>query len=526
LNLKAIELYTNAIESLDSSRNPDNDNLLFEILLERERLYGLEGRRKEQAEDLRELSRLATGDDSRSIKVLVREASYHYALGSYPVSLERAQAAEELSERNKMPVDEAVSIKLLVAKAMQALGDLDEVLLKLRSTLAIASQSGNKSLEASVQSSFGDFYQSRGDFKLALKYIDEARKLYREASDYKSLERLSGQMGIVYKYMGQFELASKSFQESLEAARRAGDKKKETTTLGNLAIVSKNMGLYDEALSYIEQALQTAREIRDRHSESTLLDTLGNIERALGRYEKAIEHLTMSINLSEETGERPLVAKHYSNLASVYSELGEYEKAIELEEHSIEISKEVGGLKSEALSMIKLGTLYDIEGDHDKAGELLERAIEIFEETDARTLYIDALLDMAEHYIPTGDLKKASDFIEKARNHALKHKLEGFDAEVSRLKSEIELGEGNLKEALSIIDEAVRDRGVGGKLSFLHFRILERMGETAKAREIIDELYGEVYSRAEGILGPAAREGFLENVAFNREVIAAWRRFH
>lgn len=525
MNLKAIELYAKAIESLYSRKNPDDDDLLFEILLERERLYGLEGRRKEQAEDLKELSRLATGVDSRVIKVLVREASYHYALGSYPVSLERAQAAEELSEKNRLPVDETVSIKLLVARAMQALGDLDEVLLKLRSTLAIASQSGNKLVGASVQSGFGDFYQSRGDFKLALKHIEEAGKLYREASDYQSEQRLSGQMGIVYKYMGQFELARNSFKESLEGAIRTGDKKRETTTLGNLAIVSKNMGLYDEALSYIEQALVTAREIRDRHSESTLLDTLGNIERALGRYEEAIQHLTTSINLSEETGERPLVAKHYSNLASVYSELGEYAKAIELEEHSIEISTEVGGLKSEALSMIKLGALYDIEGEHERAGELLERALQIFEETDARTLYMDALLDIAEHHILTGDCKKGRDFIEKARSHAAAYGLEGFDAEISRLCSEIELKTGNLEEALSIIDEAVRDKGGGGKLNFLHFSILERMGEKARAREIIDRLYSEVSSRAEGILDPAARKGFLENVAFNREIIKAWQRF-
>lgn len=525
-NEEALAKYSEAIKHLSRLKEKKYLYLRFELLLERERIQGLLGRRDEQARDLKSLLLIALSLEDQSLlgTVLSRETSYFYTTGNYARALEKGLKAEELLEKEEKK-EKIIHVLITLSRILQSLGRFGEARDRLSKAKTIIAKQNLHNLEAMVAAEFGSFQQQQGNYREALKSLNEALRLFRLANDATAEERIAGQLGVIYKYLGLYEQARSSYETALDLAVKTGDRRREVALLGNLSIISKNMGNYEQALDYGEKGLQIARRIKDLHGEGSLLDTIGNAQRALGHYEKAIRNLSEAIEITGKTGEKPLESKHLSNLANVYSELGDYAKSRDLEERSLAISKEIGAIKSEALSTMKIAS-FESEKDARKALVAMRNAIKIFNDTGAEALYIESLIELCLILLRTGDAKNFETNIEKALNEARKKGLFMLEASALRVMAERELAARNPSSAFFLSSKAfnlLREKNVSDPaVSFTHARILDALGKTTESAEILTGLYDEIRRKADGIEDENLRKSYLENVRLNREVAQAW----
>jgi hypothetical protein len=93
----------------------------------------------------------------------------------------------------------------------------------------------------------------------------------------------------------------------------------------------------------------------------------------------------------------------------------------------------------------------------------------------------------------------------------------------------LELGERetalrHAREALTILTECEAEGPDAPQRDYYYcYRVLAATGHPEQARRALQAAYDLVKTRAERIIDPALRQSFLDNVAQNREIIAAWQ---
>ena len=204
----------------------------FELLLERESIYQLQGRREAQAADLAALAELAAKRDEPiwSAEVALRYASFYNFTGDYAAALEAAAAAEPL---------------------------------------AAAGGDGGRQAKAHLQA--GQAHRARGEYDLARADFNVAIDLARRAgARYAEAEALRA-IGITAQEQGDPTALRETFELSLALARELGDRRTERRTLNSLGVMEENDGNYEAARAYFEESLALGRAIGDRTGVGTVL---------------------------------------------------------------------------------------------------------------------------------------------------------------------------------------------------------------------------------------------------------------
>ncbi len=96
-------------------------------------------------------------------------------------------------------------------------------------------------------------------------------------------------LGNAYQSLGQYKKAIGFLEKHLSIAREISHRAGESAALGNLGNCYYSLGQYQQAIDYHQQHLAIAREIGDRGGEGTALCNLGNCYYSLGQIPHAIE---------------------------------------------------------------------------------------------------------------------------------------------------------------------------------------------------------------------------------------------
>jgi tetratricopeptide (TPR) repeat protein len=267
----------------------------FELLLERESIYQLQGRREAQVVDLAALAALAAerNDPIWSAEVALRYASFYNFTGDYVPALEAAESAKPLAAAAGDGGRQAKA-HLQAGQARRARGEYDLARAEFNVAIDLARRAGARYAEAEALRAIGITAQEQGDPTTLRETFELSLALARELGDRRTERRTLNSLGVMEENDGNYEAARAYFEESLALGRAIGDRTGIGTVLGNLGVTAMDTGDLAGARAYFEEALAIARETGDTVGVDVWLLNLafvvateGDVAAALVYYDEA-----------------------------------------------------------------------------------------------------------------------------------------------------------------------------------------------------------------------------------------------
>ena len=413
-NKEAAYLFTRALDLWSK------EDLLarFDLLLERERAYHLQGEQQAQADDLEALTCLLeemVNEDRRpdlQVEVLLRHADSYFDTGDFTASIEMAQQASELARSTGQIHNEGRARKSWGA-ALKRRGIYDEAHEKVRQALELARQSGDQTLIAESLRLLGSITSSKGEQQLARQLIEEALQLHQQLRDLRGEAEDANSLGIVSFRQGDYSAAKAAFDRYVQLQHKFGDRYSESMGLNNIGVVTWRLHDYPVARACFDQCLQISRKIGDREHEANSLNGLGSIASHLGDFAAARDYLEASLLLSRELGDRSTECSVLQNLSLLFIHMEEYAGALETSREAFLAAREMGSpyeeaeaLRNQAIALSKLGRLVESEGAAVQSLEL-RRKLEITDQT------AESLSVLAEVRMLQGEIASARAIIEE-----------------------------------------------------------------------------------------------------------------
>lgn len=278
------------------------------------------------------------------------------------------------------------------------------------------------------------FFDSLGDFKLALQYSETALRAKKKplwflrsvtavpvATSYNSL-------ATIYCHMNQYGKALQCAHKGLIIQEKfLGVEDIETViSLSNLAAIYRETGKFKEAFRYEERALNIKRNVfgESHVCTATSLSNLSAFYQDMGDLKQALLCAKKSLEIEKKHwGEKHTsIAITLSNLSALYYEMGDYEQAVQYSKKSLEIRTELLGKDNVSLSipLCNLGTVCGKLGDFEQALQYTQQALRI--ETAAfgeiHPKIVTTLNNIAGIYDDMGDFKQALETYNQALHMA------------------------------------------------------------------------------------------------------------
>jgi predicted ATPase len=501
-NAEAAAHYTQALAALERLPEPPDPMPVFALRLAREAVYGLQGERAAQAEDLAVLEALAKRlDDARldaggrlpaarwRAEVALRQANYRWAISDYPTTIVAAQAAIDL------------------AQTQQAV-----------------------ELEAAGYLHWGQALWSQGNYEAAETQLGQALALARDAKLNQVEADALRKLGLAYWHQGNNIQAKACFEQALRTHRDIGDRQGESEALNNLGLAAMHSGDYAEANTHLEQALHIHHEIGDWRGESVALNYLGLTATHLGNHAKARDYLRQSLRMGHKTGDRQVERKALTNLGKVSVTCGQYAEAKVCCQQVLRICREIGDQEGEGWGLIILSLLSHHLGDYKATQEYSQQALRIAQDLGAGHVQGGALTLLGHAFAGLGQLAEAADAYRQAL--ILQRELGQHNEATESLAglAHVALNRGDTAQAYDYIEELLKHLEMntlhGAEEPFLVYliccRVLQAL-QDPRASDILKSAHSLLQEEAAKIGDEELRRSFLENVKAHREIIAAYR---
>ena len=501
----------------------------YVLLLAREKVYNLQGKREAQQQTLSMLETLAEtlDDDDKRAEVALRYSGYAEATSDYPAAIRAARRAISLArsaEKGRLKAEGYLSW----GHALWRMGHYNAAQTQLEQAIVLAKDIPH--LEARSLRTQGLVAWHQGNYTEAKTYFEQTLAICRQINDWQGEGLALNNLGIIASQQGNYAEAKIHFNQSLLICRQTGDKQAEANVLNNLGIVTGYQGDYPGAKNYYERALLIKREIDDRQGEGMVLDNLGDVSRYEGDYSEAKAHFERSLIIRRETGERLGEGNVLNNLGNIAHYQGDYSRAKQYYEQSLRIRREIGDRQGESEGLSYLGLLFHHLDRHDVARHYSQQALSIAQELGDHRLQGYALTHLGHAFWGLNDLNEAK----KAYRHALDIRRDAGEA--SRAMEPlaglalIALCEDDIHTAqahVEVILAHLQDHTLAGaeepfRVYLSCYRVLEA-NEDPRAQTILDQTYTLLQARAAKLTDEASQQSFLENVAAHREIMITWR---
>ena len=297
---------------------------------------------------------------------------------------------------------------------LQSLDQYDKAKEYLQKALVIRTEIGDREGEATDYGNLGTVFYSLGQYDKAKEYLQKALVITTEIGDKEGEASCYGNLGTVFYSLGQYDKAKKYHQKALVITTEIGYRKWEASCYGNLGTMFESLGQYDKAKGYLQKALVIKTEIGDRKWEASCYGNLGTVFESLGQYDKAKGYLQKALVIKTEIGDRKGEASCYGNLGTVFQSLGQYDKAKEYHQKALVITTEIGDRQGEATGYGNLGTVFYSLGQYDKAKEYHQKALGINTEIGDRQGEASCYGNLGAVFKSLGQYDKAKEYLQKA----------------------------------------------------------------------------------------------------------------
>jgi len=328
---------------------------------------------------------------------------------------------------------------------------------------------------------------------------------------------------------GDFEAAERADRAGFALA--AGLPSVPAALFPSLATTLTGRGDYAGAREVSEQGLALARQQGDRVGESKLVNALGLIAMEQGDLATAADCFERGLLMVREAKDRGAEGLRLNNLGSVYPRLGDYAKARQHLDQGLRLARALGQRDTEAVVLLNTGSVAHLQGDDTSALTHANAALEAAAASGQRDLEAYARLVAGHAELGLGRLEAARAAYADSRDRLLQLKMRAQQVldPVSGL-ARVALAQGRVVEALQQVELILAHLAGGGSLDGTEeplllpltcYQVLLAAGD-GRALEVLAAAHAELLAQAARISDARVRQGFLNNVPHNREIVRAW----
>ncbi len=289
----------------------------------------------------------------------------------------------------------------------------------------------------------------------AVELFEEARALYEQIGDSRSIAVNYGSLGVVHWYRADFEAVMANYELALEARRGIDDRILEGKTLNGLGSANLRTGNYDTSIEFYTQAIDLRRRTGDVAGLGTSLTYLGNCYFQMNRLIDARDYFEEALPLLERVGEPIQMIDILNSVASLYSDMGRFRAANDAYRRGIDIAVRSDIAAHEAACRINLADNLQRVGDYAGALEELDVADDCLVRQPDPYRQADLHRIRAVVFMYTGELDRARTSLIELRRHAegLGEPLYWIDAQL--MTARLYMALGALEKARAAAEEAI-----------------------------------------------------------------------
>jgi tetratricopeptide (TPR) repeat protein len=353
-NAEAVRYFTRALEL-----TPEDDYAQrYQLLLSREKVHALQGKRDAQQRDLTLLELLVDAAENPiwQAEAALRRARYAEITGDYPATVAAARRAIKLAQSSNNQFLAASGYQQW-GRALWFQGDHTGALPQLERALLLAREIGFGQVEADSMRSLGVIAYYQGNHDGGTICFERALGLFRNIPDLRGEAGALNNLGVVFYNRGDYARAREYYQQGLHIFRDVGHRQGEGRAIGNLGIIAHNLGDYTDAQNSYEQPLAIYREIDYRSGVSTLLSYLSLLFHHQGDQHKAHDFGWQAYSLARDLEDSLNQGFSLNNIGHALKAIKQWDAAVEAYQRAMEIRREAGQLN---LAMESLSGLAEV----------------------------------------------------------------------------------------------------------------------------------------------------------------------
>lgn len=241
--------------------------------------------------------------------------------------------------------------------------------------LAIVRQRTDKKHEALFLNDLGMAWDTLGEKRKALDYLEQALPLRQAVGDWSGQATTLNNIGMTLNTLGEHGKALGYLSQALELWTTSDDQTGKATALNNIGLIYDDLGEKRKALNYYEQALPLIHAIGNWSGEATTLNNIGMIYTALEEHHKALDYHEQALPLIRAVGDQHILAHTLNNIGVVYTKLAEKRKALDYYEQAMTIWQVVGDQRGQVATLNNMASIYLLEGQITQAADIFEQII-------------------------------------------------------------------------------------------------------------------------------------------------------
>ena len=510
---------------------PENDYAeRFDILAAREKVLDILGRRDAQEQDLTTLAMLAEDldDNKRRIQVAFARSYYALARSDHSSAIANLHQIVEWAYLAGAQEDEGHAY-LLWGHTLMLDGNYVETRERYQQALALAKAAKLARLTAHILVEIGRLDLHTANYESAQTNFEDALHFQREAGNQMAETFVLAHLGDLAFFLGDFVQAQTYYEQVLRAFSLIGHRRSEGIALNKLCqAIIEQRGDYEKAKSYNEQALHIAQEIGDRLGELTALTLFSLTDLLQNNYQIAKVYAERSLQICQEIGKKDSQVLCLVQLGRIMDELSKYTSAVEHHKQGISILREIDERNFMSQTLTASGMVLYHLGQNATSLENSREALLVAEETKNKLGQNRALTLQGHIFREMGNLDKAADSYSQALNLALALDLQHYVVQAQTGLIAIAIAQGNTAKAMAPIDEildylATHVLSTIDEVAWIYltcYRILQA-ADDPRALPTLEIAYKFIQDIAVRIDDEHLRVSFLQNVRFNREIIAA-----
>lgn len=241
--------------------------------------------------------------------------------------------------------------------------------------LAIARQTGDRSLEAHCLDGLGVISLLKGEYAAAREYLRECYNTCMAINEHWLAAGALGNLGQIAMMQGDYEAANELAEESLVIKKEIGDKWGIATRTYLLGEIAVRRGEYTRAEALLQESLTIYREIDQQWRMADALNSLAKIATQRGEHADAQEYYQKSLSLLRETGGRDRTALVLSLLGDTNIALGNQVAARRRFLEALDTAVDIQAKSVILRALSGMAVLFAQEQNREKAAELIANVI-------------------------------------------------------------------------------------------------------------------------------------------------------
>jgi class 3 adenylate cyclase/tetratricopeptide (TPR) repeat protein len=442
----------------------------------------------------------------------------------------RAEERETLTLLAAAPNVPPYTVALLQGEYYEAISEYPSAASAVELALTSSRTLGHREGEARCLARLGIIAWRQGDYDRAEQVYNQALQVIKADTGFQAEEgEVRYGLGLVYRQQGKYEEAQTQFEHDLNISRQLAIRQREARDLLALGHLENFRRNFNHAVDYYQQALEIQQTIGDRAGVATSMLSLAQGIGYLGDHSRAEPLLQEALQIYQAINDRWSTNLVYNELGILYFMVGKLESAKAILLEGLRLSREIGGESNQAYLLCNLGQVLRDQGDLRAAEETLRTGLLLAQ--NQRDLNLEAIYNsdlamvclQAQQYGQA--IERAWLSLEQFRSLDLPLSTIanlGTLAQVYWKTGKPDQARTCMLDTLRLLDEC---QGIGPDFPQRDYWVCSQvalaLGEGELAQAALQSAYRLLSTQAERISDPAMRQSYLEQVAFNRAIMAA-----